>query len=161
MNKKGFTLIEVLIALLILAFSMTVLMQSWGGNFRAIKKARTYTIVTQLLQKKMVEFELTYKNKKALEVPDEEHGDFGSAYPNYKWQIKTKPFEFPNLFPMPEDKSGNKDIIEKIIKQMQDYFEKTVKEVAVTVIYKSSGREVKYTLNTLFVEYDQEVPLAP
>ncbi|MBK9293369.1 MAG: type II secretion system protein [Oligoflexia bacterium] len=157
-NTNGFTLIEVLIALLILAFSMTVLMQSWGGNFRAIKKARTYSIVTQLLQKKVIEFELLNKKKSALEIPEEEKGDFGSDYPEYRWEIKTQPFKFPNLFPMPENSSDG-DMAQKIIKEMQDYFEKTVREVSVTVIQKAAKREVKYTINTFFVEYDQELPL--
>lgn len=157
-SSRGFTLIEVLVALLILAFSMTVLMQSWGGNFRSIKKARTYTVVSQLLQRKVVEFELLTKNKKALDIPDSEDGDFGREYPEYRWVIKTQPFKFPNLFPMPEN-APNQEMVQKIIKEMQEYFEKTVKEVSVTVIQKVGKREVKYTINTLFVEYDQELPI--
>ncbi len=157
-NQSGFTLIEVLIALLILAFSMTVLMESWGGSLRGIKKARTYSIVTMLLQRKVTEFELLNKDKTSDEIKEEEHGDFGKEYPEYSWEIKSQAFVFPNIFPMPKGGKENQ-LTDKIIKTMTEYFEKAIKEVNVTVIYKPGKKTLRYTVTTLFVDFNRELPL--
>lgn len=153
--NKGFTLLEVLIALLILAFSMVVLVESWGGNFRAVQKARKYTVVTMLLQKKVTEFEILSRDKKFDEIKDEDKGDFGHDYPEYTWEMKSRPFEIPNIFPA-SDKQNK--MTEMIVKGMMKYFEEAVKEVVITVVYKSGKSVQKYSVSTLYVDYNKELP---
>jgi prepilin-type N-terminal cleavage/methylation domain-containing protein len=156
-SQKAFTLIEVLIALLILAFAMTVLMESWGGSLRGIKKARVYSTVVMLIQRKVVEFEVANKEKKADQIEESQKGDFGSEFPDYAWEIKSQPFVFPNVFPVPTN--GKQDeMTAKIIKTMTEYFEKAVREVSVTVIYKAGKKELKYSVNTFFIDYNEELP---
>lgn len=155
-RQSGFTLIEILIALLILAFVMTVIVESWGGSFRAVKKARRYTVVTMLLQRKVTEFELLYKNKTIDDLKEEEKGDFGSQYPDYKWEIRSKPFVLPEIAP---PKGASSQIAAMIAKTLVQFFEQAVKEVAVSVIYRPPGsKEVVYTVTTLFVDFNKELP---
>ena len=157
MNKKGFTLIEVLVALMILAGTSIVLYESWGGSLRAVKKGRFYNTVTLLLQKKVVEFEVQAKTKKIDEVVDEE-GDFGSDYPEYKWKIKVHPFAVPPINPNGGGLGEQNQMADMIMKTMSDYFEKAVREVLVTVIYKSGDKENKYSVSTIYVDYTVDIP---
>ncbi len=157
-SQKGFTLIEVLISLLILAFSMTVLMQSWGGSLRGIKKSRNYTTVAMLLQKKITEFELVNRNKSVDEISEASHGDFGHDYPDYTWDIKTQPFSMPNIFPPPKNGQDNA-MTQTIVKTLEEYFSKTVREISVTVNFKSGKRTQHFSVTTLYVDYKKDLPL--
>jgi prepilin-type N-terminal cleavage/methylation domain-containing protein len=158
-NQKAFTLIEVLIALLILAGTSIVLYQSWNGSLQAIRKARIYNTVTLLLQRRVVEFESKYKGKRIEELPDEEDkGDFGSDYPDYKWEIKLRPFTIPPIVPPKANGESQNEMTVTILKAMSDYFEKAVREIQITVIYTHGPKPVKYSLSTVFVDYSKELP---
>ena len=156
--NKGFTLLEVLIAMMILAGAMLVLFQSWNGSMAAIRKGRTYSTVTLLLQKKMTEFEITTKGKSIDEVKEEDAGDFGGDFPDYKWQIKMRPFVLPVVVPSTVPDS-QKELVTTIMKTMADYFEKAVREVQVTVIYSRAGRKISYSLNTIYVDWTRDLPI--
>jgi prepilin-type N-terminal cleavage/methylation domain-containing protein len=158
-NKKGFTLIETLVALMILAGTSVVLYQSWGGSFRAVKKGRLYNTITLLLQKKVVEFEVKAKTEKVDEVVDEE-GDFGSDYPDFKWEIKVKPFTVPPINPNGNGLGETNKMAETVLKVMSDYFEKAVREVLVTVVYTVGEKKLKYSVSTIYVDYTQDIPNA-
>lgn len=155
-NNSGFTLIEVVIAMAILAGASIALYQSWSGSFSAVKKGRNYNTVSLLLQRKVAEFEVASRKLKADEVEDQS-GDFGSDFPDYRWEIKAKPFNVPNLLPPNPD--GTDQLTETIVKTLTDYFEKAVREVSVTVIWKTNKRELKYSISTIFVDFNQELPL--
>lgn len=157
-SERGFTLIEVLIALMILAFTMTVLMESWGGNLRGLKKSRNYTTVVMLLQKKLTEFEVAHKDRPIDEIAELTQGDFGKEYPDFTWEIKSRPFDMPNILGNDKTTKDN-TLTQTIVKTLQEYFKKAVKEVAVTVIYKSGKKELKYSVTTLIVDYNKELPL--
>jgi general secretion pathway protein I len=158
-NKKGFTLIEVLISLLILAVTSIILYQAWNGSLNAIRKGRTYNTVTFLLQRKVTEFEIQSKNKKIDELKEEQKGDFGSDYPDFSWEIKLTPFTVPPITP-PKSKNdvGTSQIAETIFKVISDYFEKSVREVLVTVNYKGGKRTLHYSVSTLFVDLSVPIP---
>ena len=158
-TAKGFTLIEVLISLLILAGTSLVLYQSWNGSLSAVRKARVYNTVSLLLQKKVVEFETKSQGKTVDEIAEEEKGDFGSDYPDFKWEIKTRPFEVPPIVPPKADGGAQNDMTVTILKTMSDYFEKAVREVSVTVTYTRGSKTQTYTVSTIFVDYTKELPL--
>lgn len=154
----GFTLIEVLIAMLILAGASIILYQSWNSSLLAVRKGRNYNTVTLLLQKRVVEFEIETKDKRVEEILEDQSGDFGDAYPEYKWEIKLKPFAVPPILPQNEDGSQN-ELVATIVKTMTDYFKKAVREVQVTVIYKKGDKPIRYSLSTIFVDFTKDLPL--
>src|ERR1700733_15151492 len=70
MKTKGFTLLEVLIAIAILAGGIMMLGTSWSGNLMRIRKSTLFNNVSSLLEKKRIEPEAEYKDKPFLEIPE-------------------------------------------------------------------------------------------
>lgn len=151
-KKRGFTLVEVLIAMLILAGAMVALSQSWSGSLFAFRKSQTLNAITSLLKKKVTELEIKYKTLSFTEIPETENGDFGKDYPDLKWLAETKDMDFPDLTQLlvTQDGGANEMLI-TIVKQMTEFFSKSIKELRVTVIWTSAGREVKYGVTTYLV----------
>lgn len=158
MRKKGFTLLEVLLAMLILSGGILLLANSWGGSFMRIRKTQLSTEVAALLERKMVEVELKYKGKPLESIPEEESDDFGSDYPQYRWAMKSQEFEMPDLTPIltAQDGGANQQMT-LVIKTLSEHLKKTVKEVKVSVFYKADGKELEYSITTFFVDYNKEI----
>ena len=155
MKKNGFTLLEVLIALAILASGIIVLNMAWSGNNVRIRKANLYQNVSTLLERKIVEIEAKYKAKPFNEIPEEEEGDFGSDFPLYKWKLKTRDMEMPDLTgaltPPGEALDEN---MRMMIKTMTESISKSVKEVKVSVFVKAKGnKETEFSVTTYFVNW--------
>jgi prepilin-type N-terminal cleavage/methylation domain-containing protein len=157
-RSEGFTLIEVLVALLILAVTSVVLYQSWNGSFLAVRKGKNYNIVGLLLQRKVTEFEVQSKNKKIDELKEEDKGDFGSDYPDYSWEIKLKPFTVPQVGGPKNSEGAESQVTAIIFKTISEYFEKAVREVLVTVNYKFGSKTLHYNISTIYVDYSQQLP---
>jgi general secretion pathway protein I len=159
-SRSGFTLIEALIAITILSGAMLLLSQTWGGAFRSIKKAKQQYEVALLLERKIAELELEFGNKPLTEIPEEREEDFGKEYPEAKWKMKSKEFEFPDISPLLKSDDGKSDEMTMMIfKKLADNFKKTVKEVKVTVMVKEGKKTKEFSAVTYFVDYDQTLSL--
>jgi general secretion pathway protein I len=160
-NSKGFTLIEVLIAAIIVLSGTMVVANAWSGNLMRLEKAGINDTMATLLQRKMTEVELQYKDKAVTEIPEEDAGDFGPAYPQYKWELKSKEFEMPNIADQLISREGGADQnLITLITQMTELMGKAIKEVAVTVTYTSKRNkgEVKNSVATYFIDYSVPLP---
>ena len=80
-NADGFTLLEVMVALLIIATSFIVLLHSRNQSVIAADYARHMTIATLLATEKMGEMEQT-----ELSATGEDSGIFGEDYPEFVWR---------------------------------------------------------------------------
>ncbi|MBX9766306.1 MAG: prepilin-type N-terminal cleavage/methylation domain-containing protein [Bdellovibrionales bacterium] len=159
-SSQGFTLIEVLIATIILAGAMIVLTNSWGGSIFVLRKAQVVNTVAYLLKRKMTELELKYEGAPLDEVKESEEGDFGADFPEYGWKMKSKKMEFPDLSGVLTAREGGVD--EKlltIIRSMTKQFNQNIKEVEVTVVYKKSKRTLEYKLTTYIIDYSKPLNL--
>ncbi len=79
---KGFTLMEVMVAMAILAIALVSIFQLQSQSISMATDSRFLTTAALLAQSKMVEVETqsTLSNKT-------ESGDFGPDYPQYTWQL--------------------------------------------------------------------------
>ncbi|NJM10487.1 MAG: prepilin-type N-terminal cleavage/methylation domain-containing protein, partial [Bdellovibrionaceae bacterium] len=104
-----------------------------------------------------VEIEAKYKDKGLTEIPDEESGDFGSDFPQYRWTLKSREMEFPDLTPiiMGQSEEPNEMLI-SMIKQMTEYLNKAIKEVRVSVFVRRGKREMEFSATQYFVDYTKE-----
>ena len=81
-GEKGFTLMEVMVAMAILAIALVSIFQLQSQSISMATDSRFLTTAALLAQSKMVEVETqsTLSNKT-------ESGDFGPDYPQYTWQL--------------------------------------------------------------------------
>ncbi len=159
MNKKGFTLIEVMVALAILAGGLIVLNSSWNTNNLRLRKANLFNNSATLLQKKMVEMEALYKEKPLEEIPESESGDFGSDQSAFRWTMESRELEFPDLSSLIIGQGQGDEMLLMMIRQMTEMVSKSIKEVKVTVYAKAGNKEVPYSATTYFVDYNRDLGL--
>jgi len=159
-QTKGFTLLEVLIAMSILTMVIVAVSSTWSGNFNRVRKINFANNVSTLLERKMVELETKYKGKPVAEIPEEEAGDFGADYPQYRWALTSQEFQMPDLTALLTSQEGGADeMLITMIKQVNEFVSKAVKEVTLTVFVKASQKEVPYKITTYFVDWEQDLGL--
>ena len=76
----GFTLLEVMVALAILAIALTSIYRLHGQTLTMSARARFYSLAPLLAKAKLAEIE-----RQGIKDTTGSSGDFGQAYPNYRW----------------------------------------------------------------------------
>lgn len=89
MNRRAFTLLEVIVALAILGVSLVAVLDVNAGAVHSHVYAKKLTVATLLARSKMTDLEQKLYDE-PLSVDDEEDGgDFsGEGWPSYKWRSK-------------------------------------------------------------------------
>jgi general secretion pathway protein I len=82
-EARGFTLLEVMIAMAILAIALVAAFQSQSQSISMSGQARFLTTASLLAQGKMAELEALKPESVA-----NDSGDFGEDYPDYAWQVE-------------------------------------------------------------------------
>jgi general secretion pathway protein I len=91
-GKKGeeaFTLLEVMVALAIIAVALTTLILSQSRNISLQDDTKFSTTAAMLAQKKIAEIEV----KNELELTNESDS-YGDDYPDYSWEVKIDDVSF-------------------------------------------------------------------
>lgn len=160
MSKRGFTLIETLLAMLIISSGILLLSNSWSGSFMRIRKTQLNVEVAALLERKMVEVEMEYQDKPLESIPEEKTDDFGSEYPHYSWRMESKEFEIPDFASALTAQSGGSDeLTMTIMKTLREHLAKSIKEVKVVVIYKGGKKPQEFSATQYFVDYDRPIQM--
>jgi general secretion pathway protein I len=82
-QSGGFTLLEVMIAMTILAITMVAILRSQSQSISMSGGSRSMTTLCLLAQFKMTEME-----SKVPLTDSSDSGDFGTDFPGYTWQIQ-------------------------------------------------------------------------
>jgi general secretion pathway protein I len=91
-SEKGFTLLEVMIAVAILAITLVAVFQSQSQSISMAGNARFLTTASLLAQSKMAEMEaIGMKNIKT------EAGDFGRDFADYEWRMTVKEMDIETV----------------------------------------------------------------
>jgi general secretion pathway protein I len=118
---EGFTLIETLVAMMLLAISLVVILQLFSGGLKSGKMADDYTRAVFYAREKMEEI---------LLADDFQEGVFeGTFDENYRWMVDVK---------FVEPKEDEEEI------SMVDLF-----NVDVQVFWPEAGREKNFRISTL------------
>ncbi len=154
---KGFTLVEILLALVILSSGLIVLTNSWGGSFARIKRLNTRTMVYNLIQQKMAEIEKEYENSPLTTIPEILEGDI-EGHPEVRWRMESQFLKFPDLASLlTAQEGGAQAALIYITQQVQEYLQKGVKEIRVSLLLplkKGKKKPKIYSLSTYFIEYN-------
>ena len=105
---SGFTLLEVMVALAIIAIVLVSVLRMQGQSILMNEAFRFYTIAPQLAMSKMTEFR---RDPEAMELNNS--GGFGETYSDYNWQAA----------------------VEEIVIETEEGREMKLKRVDVTVTY--------------------------
>lgn len=158
--QKGFTLLETLMAMMIMATALLLLANSWSAAFSRVKKTQLNFELSTLLDRKMNELEREFKGKPVDGIPDEKEEDFGDDLKNFSWKMKSRKFEFPDISSSLTARSGGADQMTiMIVKQMTDQISKSIKEITVTVIYKAEKKNIEVSATTYFTDFDKPISM--
>jgi len=89
-EEYGFTLLEVTVAMAIIAIALTAMLSSQSQSLSLANEAKFSTTATLLAQSKMAEFE-TLKPEDLVSAS----GNFGEDFPNYYWEMKVSDVTIP------------------------------------------------------------------
>ena len=84
-KKSGFTLLEVMVAISLMAIALTAVLGSQSQGVSLASEAKFNTTATLLAQGKMAQIELA--------TPEDlisDSGDFGEDFPGYLWQLTVR-----------------------------------------------------------------------
>lgn len=87
-NKQGFTLLEVMIAVSIMAIALVALFGSQSRSLSQATEAHFNVVAPMLASGKLAEL------KAETSAPNNDDGDFGDEYPGYTWEIETETASF-------------------------------------------------------------------
>jgi prepilin-type N-terminal cleavage/methylation domain-containing protein len=155
---KGFSLLEVLISMVILAGAILVVSSAWSGNFMRLRKSALYNDVATVLERKMVEVEAKYQDKFS-EIPEEEAGDFGEDFPKYRWTLKSRDLVLPDMSAAIMGKDGADEMLLTMMKQTTEFLSQSIKEVKVSVFVKTGVREIEYSATQYFIDHTKSFGL--
>lgn len=161
-NSGGFTLLEVLIAIMIMAIALGSIIAIEGGSIVATTRAKTMNIVAMLAKNQMIETEFKFRGKTFEEFKKEDGGTFEAPYQDYKWKMTVKEMKFPqlaNMKPPGSGGGGSTEIQEMVTKLTTNFLSKALREVTVSVLWKQSNKEQSFSLTTYWVNLNHEFSL--
>jgi general secretion pathway protein I len=95
MDRKGFTLLEVMIAVAVLTIALAAVLGLQSRSLSLAAESRFYTTSALLAQKKMAELTVATMGKLISDS-----GDFGEGFPGYAWQVRVQNADLPGLSKM-------------------------------------------------------------
>lgn len=148
--RQGFTLLEVMVAVTILAISLTVMMHFTGNTLIASGRAERMTVATMLAREKITEMEVQLaKAMKGGEFPEErsEDGEFDEPFDDFRWRMEIRKVELPA--PVTGEKGSIQDVVSS---QLTKEIAKSVRELALTVSWGELGEEQTVKVTTHIVK---------
>jgi type II secretion system protein I len=162
-SQRGFTLLEVLIAMAIMSVSIGAILMLEGNNRDAMTRAEQMNIVAMLAKNKMVETELELEGASFEELSGESSGSFQAPYEEYRWTRKIEEVEFPNLMEMAgQGEDGRVSQAEAMMGQLiTKFLSNALREIAITVTYPRGSGEQDFVVSTYWVDLNHELSLSP
>lgn len=165
-KNSGFTLLEVMVALVIFAMTAIVTINLTKAAARGTNDTKEMTIATWLLQNVMAELETKIETEgmdKGCEKKKE--GKFPSPYERFTWATFCYEIDFnlsqtaAQAYQKEKDADFKEDPIQKMILQVaSQYISKALRELHVEVYWTLGKQKRKVEVTTQIARYDQ--PLA-
>ena len=90
-SRRGFTLLEVMVALAILATSLVAISDVVGGALRNHVRARQLDVATGLARTKMVQVQAQFERKGFRDFDENDEGTFeAEGHPEVRWKLDVR-----------------------------------------------------------------------
>jgi general secretion pathway protein I len=93
-SRRGFTLIEMIVATLLLAIAVVGALAAFASATQSSSTSERLHTVALLAQRRLTEVELQSDTLSG----GEQQGDFGEEFPEYRWRQVVEPTEYQNLY---------------------------------------------------------------
>lgn len=139
LNRKGFSLLEVLVAVAIMASAFTILLTGQGASFLASERGEMLTMATNLARQKMTELEMEIeadlaKNKFPSE-DEEKNGSFDEPFENFRWVTTVKKVEIPLAQGAGEGEEEQGGMIGSYMQTVMEQISESVRELQVQIFW--------------------------
>ena len=95
--KKGLSLVEVMLAVSILAFGITGVLRGYASSIVALEAGQYNIDAVNLLKEKMAEVEIMVGEKESLSA-ESEAGAFAAPFQDFSWEWELSPTEAEDLY---------------------------------------------------------------
>ena len=145
-TSHGFSLLEVMVAVAILAISLLTLVNFQGQSMLVVGRAEKLTLGTFLAREKMAEVILQIEKEQfqqgSLSEDKSENGTFEKPYENFKWSWQMRKVAIPT----PGGEEGSPMMA--MLKMVTDQIKEMVREVKLTVSWEDLGKEQGFEVVT-------------
>ncbi|MBI5526522.1 MAG: prepilin-type N-terminal cleavage/methylation domain-containing protein [Deltaproteobacteria bacterium] len=176
MRERGFTLLEVMVAIGVLAVCMSAIVGVNVGAMAMTSRTKGYTVAAMLARSKMIDVEESVREKGFPDFDEREEGDFSEEnYPEIKWASEILKIKLPapdlsggadlggslaklqgrdssqvdslGLTPM----GGDANMLMSGLPMLLDQLEKAIREVRVTITWTEGKKEQSFSVTTHIV----------
>jgi general secretion pathway protein I len=162
----GFTIIEVILAMMIISSGLLILSNSWSGTYTRLRKTQVQVQMAALLERKIVEIEREYKGKPIDTIPEEKSDTFGSDLPEYSWKMTSQKLELPDISPLLSAQAdagggsgGVKMDLQSLMKMFTEHISKSIREVKIEIIYADKKKPITVDVVIYMIDYDKQLPI--
>lgn len=164
-QRQGFTLIEVMIAVGILAIGIGAILVAESNSLDVTLRAKRMTTVAMLAKNALVQAEREIAGKSFTEVKTEESGQFESPFQEYRWERKIKEITFPNIMDSSEQKKDEISTVDentaRVVKIATSYLSKSTREISVTIKWTEKKEPQQYVVSQYWVDLDHAININP
>ena len=167
-SQSGFTLLEAMIAIGILAIGIGSILVAENNSLDATIRAKRMTVVSTLARNSMIDAEREFQGKTFDEVKKESNGKFDPPYNDYTWDRKIKEITFPNVMDpatagtpgaageKKDDMQAIDQNVERVVKIATNYLSKSSREVTVTIHWQEKGEKQQFSVSQYWVDLNHE-----
>lgn len=158
---KGFTLIEVMAAMLILALVCVAYSENQVGAIQLVKATRFREKSILLATQKMAEIDFLVQTKGLEILKDEDKGDFENEnFEGYSWRYTRKQVPTPDFAALMgstgvgeegEPQAQQQGLEGGPMKMVMDMWAKSIMEVRLEITWKEGEQEKSYSLLTHYI----------
>lgn len=163
MNQKGFTLLELMIAFALLTMVLASVYITQIGSLGSSARSRNALIATNLARNFLNETELKYEGMPFDRLPKKDTGNFEDPHKEFTWTRTVDEVDFSALSEIllkeaSKDGSLPEGEAPMVLKFFQDYLQKSVRRLTVTIEWPEGKGNSSQTFSELLVNYDAEMP---
>ena len=158
-KQSGFTLLEIMVAVSILAIALLVILDLHSGSMLTSMRAEEITTATMLARLKIREIQLDVEKDMAKgEFPSDKkemEGKFDEPFERYTWKATIGKVEIP-VPPSPQGEGGEEaagmDVMLKMFQIISEKIGEAAREIRVDVVWDELGEEQSVSMATHIVK---------